>query len=254
MTKLTAQQYNELLGVDDSYKAPERLMSVLRNKTEREAMFMRFLEAFVGDVTYDWFTDYFQDEHADRKKQKQDFTPKCVSELLTALIGDTSETDGAYYEPCAGTGGITIARWHADRIQHSPFDYRPSWYLYTLEELSDRAIPFLLFNVMIRGMNAVIVHGDVLTRRAKAVYFVQNDKDDHMQFSSLNVLPQSDVVANSGLYFPLIWDEGIVVEPHTESPPIGELGFVINPSKRGEKSAETLLVEALFGGKKEVTA
>lgn len=223
-------------------------MKVLRNKKKREAMFMQFLEAFNFDVTYDWFTDYFQDEHADRKKQKQDFTPKCVAELVTALIGDTSDAGGTYYEPCAGTGGITIARWQADRIQHSPFDYRPSWYLYTLEELSDRAIPFLLFNIMVRGMNAVIVHGDVLTRQAKAVYFVQNDKDDHMQFSSLNILPQSDVVANSGLYYPLVWEDGVVVEPHTESPPMEELGFVTKPSKRGEKGAETLFIEAIFGG------
>lgn len=194
MTKLTAQQYNELLGVDDSYKAPEQLMKVLRNKKKREAMFMRFLEEFNFDVTYDWFTDYFQDEHADRKTKKQDFTPRSITTLVSRLVGDTAGGNGSFYEPCAGTGGMTITRWNEDRMQHSPFDYQPSWYVYTCEELSDRALPFLLFNVMVRGMNAIIVHCDVLSRKAYGAFFVQNERDDHMQFSTLNVLPYNESV------------------------------------------------------------
>lgn len=247
MAKLTTAQYNELLGITDSYEAPARLMAILRNKVEREALFKAFLEAFDYDVSYDWFTDYFQDEHADRKGMKQDFTPQSVTKLLTAIIGDTSQGDGMHYEPCAGTGGITIARWNSDRMQHSPFDYRPSWYLYVCEELSDRAIPFLLFNTMIRGMNAVIVHCDVLTRESKAVYFVQNDVDDHLTFSSLNILPQSDEVANARLYYPLNWKDGMTVEPHIESPEMSELGFVNRPSVRGEVSDFTKAFYALCG-------
>jgi type I restriction-modification system DNA methylase subunit len=194
MTRLTTEQYNTLLGVDDSYKAPERLMSILRNKTERESLFKQFLELFEGDVSYDWFTDYFQDEHADRKKQKQDFTPRSVNTLISHLIGDTSNGDGTFYEPCAGTGGMTIARWNDDRMQHSPFDFQPSWYVYTCEELSDRALPFLLFNVIIRGMNAIIIQCDVLSRKSYGAFFIQNERDDHMQFSSFNVLPYSGSV------------------------------------------------------------
>lgn len=251
--KVSNERINEMIGVDDAYKAPDRLMAVLRNKDEREAMFREFLEAFVGDVTYDWFTDYFQDEHADRKTKKQDFTPRSIGGLLAALTGDTTQGDGNFYEGAAGTGGLAIARWNADRYQHSPFDYRPSWYFYVLEELSDRAIPFLLFNVMIRGMNAVVVHCDVLSREAKAVYFVQNDSDDHMRFSSLNILPQTDEVANSGVYVPLKWKDGVTITPHIESPPLAELGFITNPSERGSKSLETLFIERLAGASGGVT-
>lgn len=43
-------------------------------------------------------------------------------------------------------------------------------------------------------MNATIVHGDSLSREAKQVYFIQNDQDDYMTFSSLNVMPQSQLV------------------------------------------------------------
>lgn len=179
--------FNSFIGVEDSYKAPEKLMETLYNKEERELMFMRFLREFSTDVSYDWFNLYFQEEHADRKNKKQDFTPKEVGKLCALLVGE--KQGSLHYEACAGTGSMLIQAWECDRRKVSPFDYLPSDYLYTVEELDDRAIPFLIFNCAIRGMNAIIVHGDVITREAKGVFFVQNDKDDFMQFSSINVMP-----------------------------------------------------------------
>lgn len=181
---------NNLLGIKESYKAPDRLMEILyMDKPERDKYFMDFLNAFDKDVSYDWFHDYFQDEHADRKNQKQDFTPQSVSRLLSAIVGPEGNT---YYEPAAGTGGILIERWNQDRMKHSPFDYEPRDYYYTAEELSDRAIPFLLFNMLIRGMNGNVVQCDVLTREATGAFFIQNDANDFMGFSSLNLLPYNE--------------------------------------------------------------
>lgn len=184
---------NELLEINDSYQAPSRLWEILYDRPRREALFLRFLDAFNYDVSYDWFHEYFQEEHADRKKKKQDFTPNELSDLLSMLVGAGK---GVSYDVAAGTGGITIRKWHADRLKTSPFFYRPSDYFYVCEELSDRAVPFLLFNLLIRGMNAVVLHGDTLTRtKVKGVFFVQNDTDDHMRFSSLNLMPYSEAVA-----------------------------------------------------------
>ncbi|WP_233665964.1 N-6 DNA methylase [Staphylococcus saprophyticus] len=181
---------NNLLGIKESYKAPDRLMEILyMDKPERDKYFMDFLNAFDKDVTYDWFHDYFQDEHADRKNQKQDFTPRSISKLLGEIVGSEGNT---YYEPAAGTGGILIERWNQDRTKHSPFDYEPRDYYYTAEELSDRAIPFLLFNMLIRGMNGNVVQCDVLTREATGAFFIQNDANDFMGFSSLNLLPYNE--------------------------------------------------------------
>lgn len=181
---------NKLLGIKESYKAPDRLMEILyMDKPERDKYFMDFLNAFDKDVTYDWFHDYFQDEHADRKNQKQDFTPQSVSRLLSEIVGPEGNT---YYEPAAGTGGILIERWNQDRMKHSPFDYEPRDYYYTAEELSDRAIPFLLFNMLIRGMNGNVVQCDVLTRESTGAFFIQNDANDFMGFSSLNLLPYNE--------------------------------------------------------------
>ncbi|WP_210136388.1 N-6 DNA methylase [Staphylococcus sp. GDK8D68P] len=184
------KKINDLLGIKDSYQAPQRIMDILYSGIEdRNKVFMNFLEAFDKDVTYDWFHDYFQDEHADRKKHKQDFTPQSISKLLGEIVGSEGNT---YYEPAAGTGGILIERWNQDRMKHSPFDYEPRDYYYTAEELSDRAIPFLLFNMLIRGMNGNVVQCDVLTRESTGAFFIQNDDNDFMGFSSLNLLPYNE--------------------------------------------------------------
>lgn len=184
---------NDLLGIKDSYQAPQRIMDILYSSiADRNKVFMDFLNAFDKDVTYDWFHDYFQDEHAERKKHKQDFTPRSVSSLLSQMVGHEGNT---YYEPAAGTGGILIERWNQDRMKHTPFDYEPRDYYYTAEELSDRAIPFLLFNMLIRGMNGNVVQCDVLTRESTGAFFIQNDTNDFMGFSSLNLLPYNEDTA-----------------------------------------------------------
>ncbi|UXR32327.1 SAM-dependent methyltransferase [Staphylococcus simulans] len=182
------KQINKLLGIKDSYQAPARMMEIIMSD-DREKYFMAFLKAFDYEVNYDWFHEYFQKEHAERKDKKQDFTPQSISKLMSKIVGNHGSN---YYEPAAGTGGIIIERWHEDRMQTNPFDYQPCDYYYEAEELSDRTIPFLLFNMIIRGMNGTVVQCDVLTREAYGAWFIQNDKNDHMLFSSLNRLPYSE--------------------------------------------------------------
>lgn len=187
---LTSKMINRLFEVDEEYKAPEKLMKIMFDKEKRETLFKDFLE-IETDVSYDWFHIYFQEEYADRKKKKQDFTPNSVSRLLSAIVGEKA---GSNLDVAAGTGGLTIQKWHHDQRQVSPFEYWPSNYFYQCEELSDRALPFLLFNLAIRGMNATVVHGDVLERKVKQIYFLQNEENDFLKFSSVNVMPHSEMV------------------------------------------------------------
>lgn len=69
----------------------------------------------------------------------------------------------------------------------------------TLDQLPDEKLLkemvelFLLFNMLIRGMNGIVVHGDALSREIKNVYFIQNTSDDYMKFSDLNVMPRSEM-------------------------------------------------------------
>ena len=178
-------EINKILGIRDSYKAPNRLMDILYGDIkERDKVFKQFLELYNYDVSWDWFHEYFQEEHAERKSRKQDFTPESIAKILSKIVDMKDDT--TIYEPTAGTGGILITNWNQTRMKSNPFTYRPSNYFHLVEELSDRTLPYLLFNLIIRGMNAVVIHGDTLTRESYGVFFIQNDGDDHMKYSSLN--------------------------------------------------------------------
>lgn len=182
--------YNELFGEDDIFKVPEKIKNILLNKKERENLFMRLLQAHNYNVDYDWFYEYFQDEYAERNKKKQDFTPRSVCNVLSKLTMTDKYRD--YYECCAGTGGILIVDWNNFRRTFSPFDYKPQYHFAFVEELSDRCIPFLLLNMMIRGMNGVVLHCDTITRKCKNAYFICNTKNDHLQFSDISVIPHTE--------------------------------------------------------------
>lgn len=188
---VSTQQINELIGVKESYQASDKLMSILFDKEKREDLFRRSLDIFT-DLEKDMFHIYFEEEHANKKQFAQDFTPTSVSEILAKII--KQEGSGTTHDIASGTGSLIISKWQEDRCKHSPFSYKPSWYFYQCEELSDRAVPFLLFNLMLRGMNATVIHGDSLSREVKQVYFIQNTHDDFMTFSDFNVMPHSKAV------------------------------------------------------------
>lgn len=207
MVKFDVKTVNNLLGIDDAFKAPERLMEILLKKEEREELFGNFLKIDTN-LDYDWFHEYFETEQAERKSKKQDFTPNSVARLANAITSEPRQTD--YYEMAAGTGGMMITRWAYnvkedpaftgkikstmadDILTSSIFTYSPRTYWYHLEELSDRAIPFLLFNAAIRGINAVIIQCDSLSRKAKRAFYVKNDSDNFLAFSDILEIPKTD--------------------------------------------------------------
>ena len=67
--KLTTEKINELLGVDDAYKAPEALMNILLSRDKREIVFNKFLE-IEKDLTFDWFHEYWGSDCKNRRAWK----------------------------------------------------------------------------------------------------------------------------------------------------------------------------------------
>ena len=185
---------NNLLNIDDAFKAPTKLMEIMLDDKRREELFKAFLKLDT-DVSRDWFHEYFETEQAERKTKKQDFTPESIANLLTTLVHKPKA--GYYYEPAAGTGGILISKWYKDTltdpVNNSPkfsfVTYNPKMYWYHAEELSDRAIPFLIFNMAIRGMNGVAIQCDCLSREAKRAFFIRNDTESSLNFSEVIELP-----------------------------------------------------------------
>lgn len=145
---------NELLGITESYQAPQRMLELMINSKERIKLFDSFLK-HETDLSYEWFQNYFENEHADRKVKKQDFTPNAISKLGAEIIGESN----SYFEATAGTGGMMIQYWNI----------YPNAKL-EVEELSDRAVPFLLFNMAIRNTTGVLKHGDSLENKFKNIY------------------------------------------------------------------------------------
>ena len=205
---------NSILGIDDTYKAPDKIMELISDKESRETLFKKFLNVS-SDLSFDWFHQYFEDEQAQRKKMKQDFTPDSVARLLSQVVNVSKKNDDGtrtYFEPTAGTGGILISHWDSDRQNDalifkgkngdhqlpkwaSVLTYDPRRYWYQAEEMSDRAVPFLLFNMSIRGMNGVVIQCDALTRQTKNIWFIRNDTPDSERFSEIIKLPHTDLWA-----------------------------------------------------------
>lgn len=187
----TVETVNKLLGVEDSSEAPQQLWKIIFNREKREKLFRDFLN-IKTDLSFDWFQEYFEEAQADRKRDKQDFTPNSISDIIVGIQGENK--DGQYFEPTVGTGGMMIRRWNKDRMDTGFFNYKPSMFLYHVEDRSNTAMPFLVFNCLIRGMNITIFWGDSLERTCKDVFFIQNDDDNSMGFSSFNIMPRSDEV------------------------------------------------------------
>lgn len=196
----------KLLHGDDLASTSEYLMHILFDKDKREQLFRQFL-TYETDVSYDWFNLYYSQEMTRiSKKHKSYYSPPALGKLAKQLV-DVARTDSnvkatkrnlmaTNYDIGAGTGQLSVASWNGNRRKHSPFSYRPSMYFYVAEELKEqgkpsRALPFLLFNYLIRGMDGIVIAGDSLTRSISEVYFIQQPDDNHLGFSSLNVMPRT---------------------------------------------------------------
>ena len=194
---LTRDQFYEIAGVKQHAEFEKFLRDILFKPKEREEFYQKILEIDY-DVYTDTFRQYFEEYSAERKTNKQDYTPDSISYLLSKITqGNASDKgDWTTYDPTAGTGSLLIQNWKNDQLQESIFSYAPHNYFYRADEMADNAIPYLLHNLAIRGMNCIVMHGDTLERTAKQVYFVQNAKDDFMSYSNINVMPHTDAVKN----------------------------------------------------------
>lgn len=101
----------------------------------------------VDDLSIDWLQKIYQYYCADRKDKKQDYTPKCLAQFVSLLIGDSEKT----IDMCAGSGALTIQRW----IEYPETTFE-------LYEIDENVIPYLLFNLVLRNIKATVYQGDIL--------------------------------------------------------------------------------------------
>lgn len=189
------EDYYSLCGVNQHKEFENYLEKIILDKEKREKFYKGLLK-INNDVSIDLFKPYFEEYAAERKSFKQEYTPDSVAQILATLTRDNNKCGYAGCDYTAGTGTLIIAKWWDDMMCETPFTYAPHRYLYRADELSDSAIIYLIHNLAIRGMNAIVVHGDSLNGIAKQVYFIQNSQDDYLRFSDINVLPHSEEIAH----------------------------------------------------------
>ena len=100
------------------------------------------------DDKKDWLQALWQYYEADRTEKKQDYTPKSLCKLVSALAGNCK----SIYDSCGGSGALTIEMLKSGNIENI-----------FVEELDERVIPFLLFNLCLNNASGYVVNGDVLT-------------------------------------------------------------------------------------------
>ena len=147
--KEMAAKIREVLGVSDMAKLSERLMQILES-SDCEMVFDSYV-AVVDDLKTDYLQKSYQFWLADRGSgsKQQDFTPASLAKL-TAVLMQAQDGD-TIYDVCAGSGALTIAAWNNNKNLR-----------FVCHEFDAGVIPVLLFNLAIRGIEAVVLRGDVL--------------------------------------------------------------------------------------------
>lgn len=156
LSQLTSK-FKELLKIENVKEAPQIILEVLFSCPEK--LFSEWVE-FCPDLSVDSLQPIFQYYMADRKEKMQDYTPKSLA-LATCMVAGVNNAK-TVYDMCAGSGALTIQAWNIN----------PKC-TFICQEFDERVIPFLLFNLSIRNINAVVVHGDVLSEEQFAAYSVK---------------------------------------------------------------------------------
>ena len=181
MNKTECMQF---FGVNDIMNLPKAVEAVIqRPLDERNEIYREFLRLNDYDMGRDWFQRVYEEEFSQRKNQGQDFTPIEATELCAMLAG--VETAHSVHEPTAGTGQMIISAWWTWARKRIPWEAFPSLFPVTVWEILDRTIPFLLFNLSIRGIMGYVYHGDTLENTVKRKYILLNRNDDVLGFSEI---------------------------------------------------------------------
>lgn len=146
-----------IFNIPDMSQLSDRLLEVcMGNDTVCMADFCESVQ----DLTIDWLQKIFEYYYAERKEKCQDYTPKSIAKLCSKATGGTG---GVVYDLCAGSGALTIQKWRDNPTA-----------TFICEELDERVIPILLFNMAIRNMNGYVINRNALTMELHKCYRVES--------------------------------------------------------------------------------
>ena len=141
-------------NIDDLGKSLMNCVSSNNN-----TIYQAFTDMVDGDLSVDWMQMIYQYYMADRENLKQDYTPKCLAELLSQYAQRNNITE--IVDICAGSGALTIQQWNANKD-----------IIAECQEIDKTVIPYLLFNLALRNIEGVVYHKDVLLNKIFETYIL----------------------------------------------------------------------------------
>lgn len=196
------------------------------------------------DDTKDWLQALWQYYEADRTEKKQDYTPKSLCRLVSELAGDCNSV----YDCCGGSGALTVEMLKNRDIENV-----------FVEELDERVIPFLLFNLCLRNASGYVINGDVLSREQFKCYKLTKGE----KYSRCEVVDHAEpTVADVSISNPpynISWNAPMPMEAMLDGrfpvlPPASNANyaFVLNCLARAKEKAILILPNSVLSSKKEL--
>lgn len=146
------------LAIFDAHNPDELREKIYKAVLENdEQIYKKFIEMVDGDLSIDYMQMIYQYYQADRQNLGQDYTPSSLGRLVALLAGPSRKV----IDMCAGSGALTIQKWNEDKNAS-----------YICIERDEIVIPYLLFNLVIRNIDAEVQHKDVLTGELFKAYRV----------------------------------------------------------------------------------
>ena len=144
----------KLFDVPDTSNLSEKMLEIELNNDF--SYYAKFKE-LVDDLPVDWLEKIFQYYEADRKEKMQDYTPRSLAKFVGRL--SQNENEKIVFDLCAGSGALTIQKWNLNHnLEFICYEY------------DEKVIPFLLFNLAVRNINATVIHGDALSDESTVQY------------------------------------------------------------------------------------
>lgn len=173
----------KIFEINEIKELPKALYeTVIKNKYDKYAEY----EANVGELQSDQLQRIFQYFEADRKEKKQDFTPTSLARLSAKLTDVNREK--VVLDLCAGSGALTIQKWILNKNLR-----------FVCYEVDKKVIPFLLFNLAVRNINATVINGDAL--QDDIVFEIYNvksgEKYSEVFAGNKNNIPRADTCVSN---------------------------------------------------------
>ncbi len=191
----------ELLEIKDVSLLENKLLNkMIDDKEKRNEFIKSFLEKVEIKLDEDIFFEYFMTTRANTKGNAQYFTPPSLCKLVSEINGDTDDNTTCFvskkvvYDECCGTGGLLIAEWYKNWKGQENKNWEKVKYdesntyinsdslkwddsvLYVGEDISSNIVPYFLFNMFIRKINAELRTKDIINNKTYKVYKIWNDE------------------------------------------------------------------------------